>query len=54
MAYLMASLSWQLAQRYRKSRNSNAFIRFIAASSTIGIGLGGRYSYSGLVSDEWL
>lgn len=40
MAYLMASLSWQLAQRYRKSRNSNAFIRFIAASSTIGIGLG--------------
>ncbi|MDF3125486.1 lipoprotein-releasing ABC transporter permease subunit [Rheinheimera sp. 1928-s] len=36
----MASLSWQLAQRYRKSRNSNAFIRFIAASSTIGIGLG--------------
>ncbi|WP_337878762.1 lipoprotein-releasing ABC transporter permease subunit [Rheinheimera sp.] len=36
----MASLSWQLAQRYRKSRNSNAFIRFIAASSTLGIGLG--------------
>ncbi|MFC4656608.1 MULTISPECIES: lipoprotein-releasing ABC transporter permease subunit [Rheinheimera] len=36
----MASLSWQLAQRYRHSRNSNAFIRFISASSTIGIGLG--------------
>jgi len=36
----MASLSWQLAQRYRHTRSSSAFIRFIAASSTWGIGLG--------------
>jgi len=36
----MASLSWQLAQRYRNTRSSSAFIRFIAASSTWGIGLG--------------
>ncbi len=36
----MASLSWQLAQRYRHTRSNSAFIRFIAASSTWGIGLG--------------
>lgn len=36
----MASLAWQLAQRYRHTRHSSAFIRFIAASSTWGIGLG--------------
>ncbi len=36
----MASLSWQLAGRYRHTRNSSAFIRFISASSTWGIGLG--------------
>ncbi|WP_296299531.1 lipoprotein-releasing ABC transporter permease subunit [Rheinheimera sp.] len=35
-----ASLSWQLARRYRHTRNSSAFIRFISASSTWGIGLG--------------
>ncbi|MEE2025660.1 lipoprotein-releasing ABC transporter permease subunit [Alkalimonas mucilaginosa] len=34
------SLSWQLARRYRRTRHSNAFIRFISASSTLGIGLG--------------
>lgn len=36
----MASLAWQLAQRYRHTRSNSAFIRFIAASSTWGIGLG--------------
>ncbi|MBU2224032.1 MAG: lipoprotein-releasing ABC transporter permease subunit [Gammaproteobacteria bacterium] len=36
----MASLSWQLALRYRHTQNSSAFIRFISASSTWGIGLG--------------
>jgi len=36
----MASLSWQLARRYRHTQNSSAFIRFISASSTWGIGLG--------------
>lgn len=36
----MASLSWQLARRYRHTRHTSAFIRFIAASSTLGIGLG--------------
>lgn len=36
----MASLAWQIAQRYRNTRHSSAFIRFIAASSTWGIGLG--------------
>lgn len=36
----MASLAWQLAKRYRHTRHSSAFIRFIAASSTWGIGLG--------------
>lgn len=36
----MASLAWQIAQRYRHTRHSSAFIRFIAASSTWGIGLG--------------
>ena len=36
----MASLSWQLASRYRNTRNNSAFIRFISASSTWGIGLG--------------
>ncbi|MDP4536931.1 lipoprotein-releasing ABC transporter permease subunit [Alkalimonas collagenimarina] len=35
-----AGLSWQLARRYRATRHSNAFIRFISASSTIGIALG--------------
>lgn len=37
---LLSSLSWQLARRYRRTRHSNAFIRFISASSTLGIGLG--------------
>ena len=37
---LAESLSWQLARRYRHTRHSNAFIRFISASSTLGIGLG--------------
>lgn len=36
----MANLSWQLASRYRHTRNSSALIRFISASSTWGIGLG--------------
>jgi len=36
----MASLAWQLASRYRNTRNNSAFIRFISASSTWGIGLG--------------
>jgi len=36
----MASLAWQLANRYRNTRNNSAFIRFISASSTWGIGLG--------------
>ncbi len=36
----MASLAWQIASRYRNTRNHSAFIRFISASSTIGIGLG--------------
>lgn len=36
----MASLSWQLAQRYRHTKSTSAFIRFIAASSTWGVGLG--------------
>lgn len=35
-----AGLSWQLARRYRATRHSNAFIRFISASSTLGIALG--------------
>ena len=36
----MASLAWQLARRYRSTRNSSGFIRFISASSTSGIALG--------------
>jgi lipoprotein-releasing system permease protein len=36
----MASLSWQLAGRYRHTRHSSALHRFISASSTWGIGLG--------------
>lgn len=36
----MANLAWQLAKRYRTTRHSSGFIRFIAASSTWGIGLG--------------
>ena len=35
-----AGISWQLARRYRATRHSNAFIRFISASSTLGIALG--------------
>lgn len=36
----MANLSWQLAKRYRNTRHSSGFIRFISASSTSGIALG--------------
>ncbi|WP_333606927.1 lipoprotein-releasing ABC transporter permease subunit [Arsukibacterium sp.] len=36
----MASLAWQLARRYRSTRHTSGFIRFISASSTLGIGLG--------------
>lgn len=36
----MKGLVWQLAQRYRSTRHTSGFIRFISASSTIGIGLG--------------
>ncbi len=36
----MAKLAWQLACRYRSTRHSSGFIRFIAASSTTGIALG--------------
>lgn len=36
----MASLAWQLARRYRSTRHSSGFIRFISASSTSGIALG--------------
>jgi lipoprotein-releasing system permease protein len=37
---LMANLAWQLAKRYRNTRHSSGFIRFISASSTLGIALG--------------
>lgn len=36
----MTSLSWQLARRYRSTRHTSGFIRFISASSTVGIALG--------------
>jgi lipoprotein-releasing system permease protein len=36
----MVSLAWQLAKRYRNTRHSSGFIRFISASSTSGIALG--------------
>jgi lipoprotein-releasing system permease protein len=36
----MANLAWQLARRYRNTRHSSGFIRFISASSTSGIALG--------------
>lgn len=36
----MANLAWTLAQRYRSTRHSSGFIRFISASSTMGIALG--------------
>lgn len=36
----MASLAWQLAKRYRSTRHTSGFIRFISASSTSGITLG--------------
>ncbi|MGI5309718.1 lipoprotein-releasing ABC transporter permease subunit [Rheinheimera sp. WS51] len=36
----MANLAWQFARRYRSTSQSNGFIRFISASSTIGITLG--------------
>ena len=36
----MASLAWQLARRYRSTKHSSGFIRFISASSTLGIALG--------------
>ncbi len=36
----MANLAWQLARRYRNTRHSSGFIRFISASSTCGIALG--------------
>ncbi|GGW59842.1 lipoprotein-releasing ABC transporter permease subunit [Alishewanella tabrizica] len=36
----MNKLVWQLARRYRSTRHTSGFIRFISASSTLGIGLG--------------
>ncbi|WP_445424922.1 lipoprotein-releasing ABC transporter permease subunit [Alishewanella sp. HL-SH06] len=36
----MNALVWQLARRYRNTRHTSGFIRFISASSTWGIGLG--------------
>lgn len=36
----MNNLVWQLARRYRSTRHTSGFIRFISASSTIGIALG--------------
>lgn len=33
-------LAWTLAQRFRRSREKTAYLSFISASSTIGIGLG--------------
>lgn len=36
----MRGLVWQLARRYRSTRHTSGFIRFISASSTIGIALG--------------
>lgn len=36
----MNNLVWQLARRYRSTQHTSGFIRFISASSTIGIGLG--------------
>lgn len=36
----MANLSWQLARRYRATRHTSGFIRFISAASTLGIALG--------------
>lgn len=36
----MQSLVWQLARRYRSTRHTSGFIRFISASSTLGIALG--------------
>lgn len=36
----MKALAWQLARRYRSARHTSGFIRFISASSTLGIGLG--------------
>lgn len=36
----MKSLVWQLARRYRSTRHTSGFIRFISASSTLGIALG--------------
>ncbi|GHG66969.1 lipoprotein transporter subunit LolE [Alishewanella longhuensis] len=36
----MKGLAWQLARRYRSARHTSGFIRFISASSTLGIGLG--------------
>ncbi|WP_423186587.1 lipoprotein-releasing ABC transporter permease subunit [Alishewanella sp. d11] len=36
----MHNLVWQIAQRYRSTRHTNGFIRFISASSTLGIALG--------------
>ena len=36
----MNNLAWQLARRYRGTAHSSGFIRFISASSTLGIALG--------------
>jgi lipoprotein-releasing system permease protein len=36
----MAKLAWQFARRYRSNQQSSGFIRFISASSTLGIMLG--------------
>lgn len=36
----MNNLVWQLARRYRSTQHTSGFIRFISASSTIGIALG--------------
>ncbi|MFN3710518.1 MAG: lipoprotein-releasing ABC transporter permease subunit [Alishewanella aestuarii] len=37
---LSRALVWQLARRYRSTRHTSGFIRFISASSTLGIALG--------------
>jgi len=36
---LSRALVWQLARRYRSTRHTSGFIRFISASSTLGIAL---------------
>ncbi|CAM3842214.1 lipoprotein-releasing ABC transporter permease subunit [Rheinheimera salexigens] len=36
----MVKLAWQFARRYRSNKQTSGFIRFISASSTLGIALG--------------